>query len=133
MDLICIPPTIVHYLWPKVAPMMHAAVKRTNLCHTDDLDNDILRGDGLLWVATEGNEIHAAATVSLQKMNDGMVCVITACAGDGIDNWLELIGPIEEWAKVEGASSVRIYGRRGWKRVLPDYQETNIVIEKALA
>lgn len=132
MDLVCIPPGLAHETWPKVAPVLKAAMLKTNLSHSADLEEQVLRGDGLIWLAIENSEIQAVATTILQKTDTNLVCVITACAGHGLPQWLPLLRQIEDWARFEGAACVRIYGRRGWVRALPDYRETNIVIEKAL-
>ena len=32
----------------------------------------------------------------------------------------------------EGCSAMRIYGRKGWERVLDDYDIAHVVLEKAL-
>ena len=39
---------------------------------------------------------------------------------------------IEAYAKAEGCACVRIYGRKGWARVLKDYQVEQIVLERQL-
>ena len=39
---------------------------------------------------------------------------------------------IEGWARAEGAALVRIYGRKGWARVLKNYHVSNVVLERRL-
>jgi hypothetical protein len=132
IELICVDPKRVHEIWPHVAERIHAAVKRTNLSHTQDIDYDVLHGDGLLWVAWDGQAIKAAATTSLIKTDRDKVCILTACGGSAMRDWLPLRTKIEAYARAEGCSRVRIYGRKGWARVLKDYQVEHIILERPL-
>jgi hypothetical protein len=50
----------------------------------------------------------------------------------GMRRWLDLIGPIEDFARAEGCSLMRIIGRAGWARVLPAYRLKNVVLEKEI-
>jgi hypothetical protein len=50
----------------------------------------------------------------------------------GMRDWLGLIGPIEDFARAEGCSTMRIIGRAGWARALPAYQLKNVVLEKEI-
>jgi hypothetical protein len=60
------------------------------------------------------------------------VCCVVACGGEGLD-WPLLIKPLEQFAKHEGCSAVRIMGREGWQRVLKDYRRRRVVLEKEIA
>lgn len=132
MDLICVDPKRVHEFWPHAAEMIRSAVRRTNLSHSQDIEYDITSGDSLLWLAWDGAKIEAAASTSLIETDTDKVCVLTACGGENMNHWLPLLKQIETYAKAEGCQCVRIYGRKGWLRILKDYQMTNIVIEKVL-
>jgi hypothetical protein len=60
------------------------------------------------------------------------VCTLTACAGNERDRWLPLMEKIEQYAIDEGCSSMRIYGRKGWERVLTGYRAEHVILEKRL-
>nr|AWM04824.1 hypothetical protein CIT40_22540 [Bradyrhizobium amphicarpaeae] len=111
---------------------MERAIVTTGLSAFAAIEQDILVGASLLWVAWNGAVIEAAAATSLQQTDAGKVCVITACAGTGMTRWLPLIGGIESYAQAEGCRYVRIFGRRGWARVLEGYEETHAIIDKRL-
>lgn len=134
--LVCVDPKRVHAIWPHVAPQLRRAITRTGLSAFADIENEILRGNALLWLAvsSEGGAatIEAAASTSLQQTDTGKVCVITACAGANMVRWLPLINHIEAYAKNERCSCVRIFGRKGWLRVLDRYRDTNVILEKEL-
>jgi hypothetical protein len=132
VELVCVDPKRVHEVWPHVAYLIRRAVKRTNLSHTRDIEHDILRGNGLLWLAFDGQAVKAAATTSLIRTDRDIVCVLTACGGDEMDMWLPLLSKIEAYAKAEGCACVRIYGRKGWARVLDGYRIDHVILRKAL-
>ncbi len=131
-ELICVSPERIHEVWPHVAHLIHSAVKRTNLSHTLDIELEVLHGKGLLWLAWDGRTIKAAATTALIKTDAELVCVLTACGGEEMGLWIPLLPMIEKYAKAEGCACMRIYGRRGWARVLPDYTVEHVILERTL-
>lgn len=135
--LVCVDPKRVHEIWPYVAPLLRRATTRTGLSAFADIENDILCGNALLWFAVSGEggaaTIEAAASTSLQQTDAGKVCVITACAGTNMARWLPLINHIEAYAKNEGCNCVRIFGRKGWLRVLDGYKENHVIMDRDLS
>jgi hypothetical protein len=128
----CIPPQLAREIWPLVRDRLYAAVRRTDLSHSVDVARDVLHGDGVLWLACEGQEIEAAAVTLLTRTDRHLVCLITALGGSNMERWLPLLSEIEDWARSEGAALVRVMGRPGWGRVLKNYHVSNVVLERAL-
>lgn len=131
-DLVCVDPQHVHTVWPHIRSLLLSATERTGLSSFDDIENETLHGNGLLWLAVSGNNILGAATTVLVNIGRNKICILTACGGAGASDWLHLLGGIETYAKDEGCRSFRIYGRKGWLRALEGYREMAIVIEKGL-
>ena len=131
MNLICVPPKEVHLIWPQARNLIRAAIEKTDLSDFADIEYDVLSGDQLLWLAVS-DHIEAAATTHLIKTRGSPVLVITACSGHNRERWLPLMAQIETYAKNEGASRVRLYGRPGWQRALKDYHVEHVIMEKAL-
>ena len=85
----------------------------------------------LLWLAVVGEEtdaaIEAAAATILHQIDSGIgkVCIITVCGGGEHDErWLPLIDQASRPTRSdEGCARVRIYGRKGWLRVLEGYAD----------
>jgi hypothetical protein len=132
-ELICVDPERVRELWPSAAPLLKRAIAKTGLSAFATIERAILDGTSLLWVAWNGGAIEAVASTSLQQTDAGKVCVITACAGTGMTHWLPLIDGIEGYAQAEGCHCVRIFGRKGWGRILDGYKETYAIIDKRLS
>jgi hypothetical protein len=131
-ELICVDPARIDEMWPHVRDLIRAAVEATELCDFDLTERDVLAGDLLLWVAWDGKSILAAATTRISGNNSRKRCVITSCAGHGLEEWVSLRSGIEKYAKDEGCFSVRTMGRMGWKHVLTDYRAEYVVLEKRL-
>ena len=131
-EIVCVDPVRVRAIWPAVKHLIRRAVLRTNLSHTADIERETLEGDGLLWLALDGGHIKAAATTVLAATDTDTSCILTACGGDDMPAWLPLLGRIEAYARAEGCARLRIYGRKGWARVLSDYRNTHVILEKEL-
>jgi hypothetical protein len=133
VELVCVDPQRMRDVWPFVAPLLRRAIAKTHLCAFAEIERAILAGDALLWIAWNGSTIDAVASTSLLQTDAGKVCVITACAGANIVRWLPLIRTIEAYARDEACICVRIFGRKGWARVLDGYRQTHAIIDKHLA
>jgi hypothetical protein len=150
-QLLCIPPDRVAEIWPHVCGLIRAAaVKCRDLSSYQPVESSVLAGRALLWLVVgredgddAGVKVHAAVVTKLQQNERRKVCVIAACGGAiahedgrerpvGMRRWLDLIGPIEDFARAEGCSAMRIIGREGWARVLPAYRLKNVVLEKEI-
>lgn len=97
---------------------------------------DVLRmlfaGRFLMWLIWDGEKIAGAVITEITDTMKGRVCVIVALGGKDRNRWMHLLSEIEEYALLEGCKSVRLYGRKGWKRVLRDYRETRVILEKEI-
>lgn len=127
VDLVCVDPKEVSQIWTYAGPMIRVAIERTDLSDFADVEKAVLAGEQLLWLAVS-DRIEAAATTHLSRN----VCTLTACAGHERSRWMSLLAVIEKYAREEGCRAMRLYGRRGWERVLRDYRVEHIVMEKPL-
>lgn len=106
--------------------MIAAALMRGNGgTKIEEVENDLASGLMLLWLGVDGIEIVSAG---ITQLTDD-VCTIVAYGGRREDHLLETI---EQYARDEDCKTVRIIGREGWKRVLKEYRQPYIVLEKAL-
>jgi hypothetical protein len=126
-DLACVDPANVRNVWPLARHLIKAAIDRTNLSSFQDIEDAVLSGKHLLWLAGDG-QIEAAATTHLANN----VCTLVACGGHDRERWLPLFARIEQYAKDEGCRCMRIYGRKGWERVLPGYKVEHVILERPL-
>lgn len=133
-QLVCVDPARAHEVWPKVSGLIYAAMKRGGEPSAfGKVETDTLAGRALIWIAWDGEQIKAVAVTDLALIEGRKLCTIVACGGSNRAGWINLILPIEEFAKAEGCHAMRIIGRRGWARVLPTYRTRQITLEKELS
>jgi len=133
VELVCVPPTAASIVWPRVEQLVRAAVEATDLGTLAEIANDVLVGRMLLWLALDNNELLAVATTELRRTEHSLVCVITSCAGRLGGDLHQLLAGIENFARAEGCSCVRLFGRRGWARKLKaHYVQRHVVLERQL-
>lgn len=112
--------------------MLKAASDKTA---ASDFQNDklaVLRGVALLWIIWDGEKVIAAGTTETPTFNGVRYCYVTAIGGGDRREWLHLLAEIEIYAKRHGCAAVRILARRGWQRLLTDYNPTLVLLEKGL-
>jgi len=134
MQLICIDPEKVHQFWPHVAPLIQAAMERGRISEFAPVAEAVHTGSALVWIAWNEKQIKAAAVTRLGTVNGERFCTIVACGATGHDRaeWLPLLAGLEDYARAERCTAMRIWGRRGWERLLPDYKPTRVILEKEL-
>jgi hypothetical protein len=134
VEIYCVEPKMIEHVWPLVEPMLASAFERQRSDSTlAAIEYDLRHALQLLWIASNGAAIVAAATTELCLVPAGKICSITAAAGVNTRLWDQFMPMVERYARAEGCSSLRVSGRPGWKRVLRDFDEPWITLNKDLA
>jgi hypothetical protein len=137
-ELICIDPARVADFWPHVAPLIRAAMVRGRITDFTEVARAVFAGDALVWIAwdNDAGAIRAAAVTQLSAVDGTRFCTVVACGAPGSSgdrsDWLPLLAGLERYARQENCKAIRIFGRRGWERVLPDYKPARVLLEKEL-
>jgi hypothetical protein len=131
-QLICVDPAQVHEFWPHVASLIKAAMEKGRLSSFTDVEHAVRNGRALLWLAWNGETVKAAAVTELSQANAETFCTIVACGGHDRAQWLPLLAELEAYGRAQGCAAMRIYGRRGWRKLLPEYRTTRVLLEKEL-
>lgn len=133
MNLICVPPDRAGAAWPLVHPYIERAIKRTDISDIMTVKSDVVSGHSLLWVAIDENERLIGAGVTQLVLGDNRkICEIVAWGADDQQKCAPLLNIIHEHAKDEGCQAVRLFGRKGWARMLKEYKIRALVMEKVL-
>lgn len=125
-ELVFIPTDTVAQVWALGAPFIESGLKGSEVS-PEVLKDECEHGDAQLWFAWSDHLEAAAAT----RINDG-VCVLVSCGGKARSRWLWMLDDIEQWAKTQGCNTMRIFGRKGWGRVLKDYHTARLVLDKEI-
>lgn len=98
----------------------------------ESIAENVRAGTALLWLATDGPQIVAAATTVINTTPRHKVCIVHSAGGKHTGLWDQFMPMVERYAKAEGCARVRVAGREGWKRVLKGYSQPWIVLDKVL-
>jgi hypothetical protein len=107
------------------------AVERDPCDSIDDVMLDVESGKAQAWVATEGTAIRGACVTQILGGSKAKQCFIRHCAGEGASEWVDFVGVIENWARLEGCDSIELIGREGWQRLL-GWERPAVVLRKGL-
>ena len=129
------PPEWTKRFWQYAELYVRDAVEATDLITVAEIKDAVLDGRSLLWLAFDSQQdIIAVATTELRRTEHSLVCVITSCAGCLGDELHQLLAGIEDYARAEGCSCVRLMGRRGWaRRLKAHYVQRHVVLERQLS
>jgi hypothetical protein len=135
-QVICVDPKYVRLFLPYVRTFLCDANAKCGLLYDEEaLLADLDTARMLLWVCVCQPYIgfEAAMTTRLMRDGNGLVCQILALGGRNMRSWRHLWPRIEAYAKAEDCYKVRVEGRLGWKRILADYVQTGVILEKRMA
>lgn len=132
MRAICVDPVHINEIWPKVSSLIYTAMQRGNLGSFAEVKKEVLAGRNLLWLAYDGTQIKGAVITALETTEWDKSCVIVACGGRDIQDWIGFLPVIEKFAKDEGCNRILIFGREGWLRLLPQFRALRVVLERKL-
>lgn len=134
MKLLCIPPDRVSEFWDLAKPYVSAACTKVGLISEADVEKNVLAGQRLLWLAVEGQKVHGAIVTHLFLDGCSRICEIVAMGHMPWEAYehFGLIEQIEDFARAEECDLMRIVGRQGWKRALPDYSVKALIMERHL-
>jgi len=126
-------PEDVAYIWERVAPLLDEAQEHTEgEVESDDFLESLTHGEMQLWIATEGNELHSIMITQIITYPQKKVLRIISLAGSDFKRLYQFNEMVESFAIKTGCTSLELWGRKGWKKLLPDWESNYIVYTKDL-
>jgi hypothetical protein len=132
-----VPLDVLERMWPWIEPHIRAGCEAVTTENTPEfVKEEALADRRVLWVIFDTDDpfpFLAAFATGERITNRGRVVFIDVIGGRNRGCWLTTcLAELEAQAKAMGAVKIEIEGRRGWRRVLPGYRETRVVLEKVL-
>ena len=128
-----IQPEDVAYVWEEVAPLLDTVKEHTEgELETDDFLEPLTHGDMQLWIATEGSTVHGVMVTQLVPYPQKKILRVISLAGDNFEELRGFQEMIEAFAVKTGCTALEMWGRKGWKKLLPDWEDTYVVYTKDL-
>jgi hypothetical protein len=91
---------------------------------------DLLSTRAQLWVI--GRPPMGIAVTRIENYYANRYGVIWIASGTGIDLGMPLLTAIESWFTAMGCKFSQVVGRKGWDRMLPEYEERGRIYVKDL-
>ena len=124
-------PEDVAYIWEDVAPMLARVTSHTEgELEPDDFIEPLTHGEMQLWIAIEDKEIIAALITQVIPYPQKKVLRLISLAGEDFNKFKDFISMVESFAIRSECSSLEMWGRKGWKKLLPDWRDSYIVFTK---
>ena len=119
--------------WHRIAELLLPVMRRDEVDNTlSDVNKFLISGHMQCWhINWETVFITQIQPYGADAQNPTKrVCAIIYCAGKDLERWLPYAKThFKEWAKTMNCSKLRLYGREGWQKVLPDFKKTCITLE----
>ena len=126
-------PEDIAYIWEEVAPLLDKVKEHTEgELETDDFLEPLTHGNMQLWIATEDKDIHAVMVTQFVIYPQKNILRIISLAGDDFEKIRNFQEIIEGFAIKNECTALEMWGRKGWKKLLPDWRDTYIVYTKDL-
>jgi hypothetical protein len=122
-------PNDIHLVWDRARPLIERALEHSFTHTLGDIATGLISGEMTLWVC---GDFEAAMVTQVLQDNMAKYCLLLTLSGDGFDEYKDLLPVIEQWAKDNGCSETRLYGRPGWSRKLKDFKTGYIMMSKQL-
>ena len=124
-------PEDVAYMWESVAPVLARVSEHTEgELEPDDYIEPLTHGDMQLWIATENKEIIAALITQIIPYPQKRILRLISLAGDNFSRFKSCLDMVESFAISNHCTALEMWGRKGWKRLLPDWKDSYIVYTK---
>jgi hypothetical protein len=114
-------PRLVAAMLPECEGWLARAVERCKDENVDDVKAECLTGAAQLWVAYVGDELSGVFVTQICETARRRVLELRYLAGMPHRYWTEMQPALAVWAKQRGCVAIRIRGRKGWLRVLPNH------------
>lgn len=120
MNITYVRPEDVSIIAEHLQPVVEGVIPYAGNRYTaDDLIGQFSRGELILWVIHENDNIIAFVGAMSVQYPLKSVLSLQFCAGERMDEWLDdYMAVAVETARDMGCSCIELAGRKGWERVM---------------
>lgn len=135
MRMFCLSPMDVttDTIWEDMREHFERFARATGEISPDQVRHGAANSELQIWGFQDAEQVRAVAVTELSETPRGIICTIRVGCGD-VPKALQqrLVEEIGKWARQLNCVKVRIAGRRGWLRRLPQFKPVAIVMEWTL-
>jgi len=120
-------------VWEMAYPQLEKAVKRNKGFTMADIKEQLLRRMMQMWLSvTDKNEIEAVAITQMQLYPQKKTCFLLFLGGQDREHWKPFMDDLETWAIDSGCTDMEFIGRKGWAKIMTDFDPVETVYRKTL-
>ncbi len=134
MKALVINPENIPVIWNDVAPLLDRVTEHNEgQFEANDYLEPLTSKVMQLWIAVEGDYLHTVMITKIIEYPNKRDLRVIAIAGSELKTLHSKFNDmIESFALREGCSSMELWGRKGWKKMLPDWKDSYTVFTKEL-
>jgi hypothetical protein len=133
--LVGIPANQLADCWDGIKYLIADACTRSNgKYEAVDILRALLRGDMQLWGAVGDEKIEAIAIGEIVNYPRIKIYRMLGVTGEGMNEWINHIHGIENWARAQGCQDFEAVARPGWEKMMKDkgWRKTHIILNYSL-
>ena len=134
MKATIVPAEDVPYVWGNVAPMLARVIEHSEgELEPDDYLESLMYGSMQLWIVTEESNIIVSMVTQFIDYPQKRILRIIALSGENFKQVHSYFNDmLEAYAIKNQCSALELWGRKGWKKMLPEWSDTYTVFTKDL-
>ena len=126
-------PDIIPEIWDIVEPILNPAFEDDFLMDSKSAFAGLIEDRFLLFIVTISGKISGACILAIEDNKDS-ICHIISLGGEDFKSWKDQMNlAITEYAREMGCSYIIALGKRGWKKLWPDFEAGKILFSKKVA
>jgi hypothetical protein len=130
--VILVSPENIPPIWDNVIPLMELSQNGERELSIDDFFESLMEESMHLWIALEGKELLACMITQFATHPQKRSLRIIFLGGEGMDKWIDHMPMVEDFALMNGCTSLEVWGRKAWLRILKDWECKYHIITKDL-
>ena len=130
--VILVSPENIPTIWDNVIPLMELSQTGEHELSIDDFFESLMEERMHLWIALEGSELLACMITQFATHPQKRALRIIFLGGEGMDKWIDHMHMVEDFALINGCTSLEVWGRKAWLRILKDWECKYHIITKDL-
>lgn len=119
--------------WPVIRPLIERCEGQQFEWSSNLVRVKLKEAEAQFWGVKEGDHVIGGFVTQLERGAGGLIGRVWIASGDLKDNGMEVFrNVIEPWFIENGCDLITFEGRKGWQKVLPDYEVQSIKMVKRL-
>lgn len=122
----------VDEVFPQIKPFLESSTQYSDGAFTpSDILKAVKQKEMQLWVVAKDGIIYSAVITEVKLFPSEQHLNILFLSGNQMTKWIHLIKDLIARAKENKCDAVKVYGRRGWIKILNEYgfKESHVVLK----